>query len=523
MSPASTEERLRDVAVVGAGFGGLGTALTLAEARADVVLFEQLRYPGGCASTFTRRGRRHESGATLFSGFGEGQLMRRWIDRHGLDVPFATMDPLVELRAPDFTLAIPPDRATFLDRVVALEGVPEARARRFFAEQERVAGTLWALFAEPDLLPPFGLRELWTHARRVPAYLPLLRHVGRSLGSVLGRYGLADCAPLRTVLDAVCQITVQAGVDEVEAPFALGAMDYYFRGTGHVHGGIGVLAEELTRAIRNEGGEVRMPDAVKAIAPDRAPDNVGGWVLRSRRGTTRARKVVLNLLPQGARRLLGRAPGTLPRLDALARKVEGGWGAAMLYLTLAPGGLARPEPHHLELVVSSDAPFVEGNHLFVSVGAADERKAGPGERTATVSTHVPMDRFRALDEAGRAAYVAEVQARMRAGLASRAPELAAAIVDVMPASPRTFARFTGRDEGFVGGIPRRVGLQNYTGLVPRPVLPNLHLVGDTVFPGQSTLATALGGVKLARRLAAQLGSRRRLLPPPAEAAPRAAA
>ena len=82
----------------------------------------------------------------------------------------------------------------------------------------------------------------------------------------------------------------------------------------------------------------------------------------------------------------------------------------------------------------------------------------------------------------------------------------------LPGSPRTFERFTGRDGGAVGGVPRRAGLHHYTGMSPRPVLEGLWLVGDSVFPGQSTLATALGGVRTAARL-----TRGRVAP---EAAPR---
>ena len=88
-----------DVAVIGAGFGGLGAALSLAERGADVALLETLSYPGGCASTYRRRGCRFESGATLFSGFGEGQLFADWIARHGLDVRVDFLDPVVTLRS----------------------------------------------------------------------------------------------------------------------------------------------------------------------------------------------------------------------------------------------------------------------------------------------------------------------------------------------------------------------------------------------------------------------------------------
>ena len=63
-----------DAIVVGAGFGGLGTALSLAERGAKVRLFERLTYPGGCACTFDHDGDRFEGGATLFSGFDDEQI-----------------------------------------------------------------------------------------------------------------------------------------------------------------------------------------------------------------------------------------------------------------------------------------------------------------------------------------------------------------------------------------------------------------------------------------------------------------
>ena len=489
-----------DVAVVGAGFGGLAAALELARAGADVVLLEQLRYPGGCASTFLRGGARYESGATLFSGFAEGQLFRRWIDELELDVDFRSMDPLVELRSPSFTLAIPPEREAFLERLVALDGVPEEPTRAFFAEQRRIADALWALFDDPALLPPFDFRTVLRHARRARRYLPLLRVVGLPLVAMLRRHGLSRCQPLRTVLEAVCQISVQCGVDEVEAPFALAAMDYYFRGTGHVHGGIGQLAWALARATEAEGGELQMSNRVRAIRGDG-----DRWHIDARRGSLRADAVIANLTPHALQRLTG---ATTHRLDRLADAVETGWGAAMLYLRLEPGALPeRPEAHHLELVADELSPFTRGNHVFVSISAADEERTRAGERTATVSTHVPMAALRSADPA---AYVADVQERMIATLGRLAPEVAAATTRSMTGSPRTFERFTGRDHGYVGGIPRRAGLACYRELTNPPIWPGLWMVGDTVFPGQSTLAAAIGGLEAARSVCRHGGLRSEL-------------
>src|SRR4051812_33265459 len=86
-----------DVAVIGAGFGGLGAAVELARRGARVVLCESLTYAGGCASTFHRRGYAFEAGATLFSGFAPDQLFGRWIADLALPVTVDLLDPIVEL------------------------------------------------------------------------------------------------------------------------------------------------------------------------------------------------------------------------------------------------------------------------------------------------------------------------------------------------------------------------------------------------------------------------------------------
>ncbi|MEM9195561.1 MAG: FAD-dependent oxidoreductase [Myxococcota bacterium] len=482
-------ENLYDVAVIGAGFGGLGAALSLAEAGAKVVLLERLRYPGGCASTFTRGGVEYESGATLFSGFGEHQLFRHWIDKHGLDVHIDVPDPMVELRTPGFRLPISPVRERLVDALVALSPPDETALRRFFRYQRSIADSLWELFDRPELLPPFGLSSFGVHLGRVHRYAPLLQIVGRPLATAVRRFGLAECAPLRTFLDAVCQITVQAPAGEAEAPFALAAVDYFHRGTGHVRGGIGQLASALVRAIQTLGGEVRMPDEVKAIEPSE-----GGYRLHTRKGELAARAVVANLLPASLNQMLG---GTNRSLDTLSKDVRKGWGACMLYRTVPVDAVRRKDAHHLELVGDAAAPFIEGNHVFCSISGADEtHRAGESLRTVTVSTHIRMPNGSAPGEET----VTATQATMRNTIRSLAPELDS-FEREMSASPRTFERFTGRPHGFVGGIPKTAGLQNYRDIGLRNVAPRLFLVGDSTFPGQSTLATAVGGVKVAAHLA----------------------
>ncbi len=468
--------------VVGAGFAGIAAALTLAERGARVLLCEALKYPGGCASTFTHHGWDFETGATLFSGFGPGQLMRQWIDRHRLDVGFSVLDPMITLKTPEWTLAVPPDRDELVRRLVDLTGAPPDRLASFFDEQGAIADTLWALFDDPTLLPPLDARALVRHLGRAPSYLPLLRHVGRPLSAMVRRHRLDGVGPLRTYLDALCQITVQCSAADAEAPFALAATDYAFRGTGHVHGGIGVLARALCGAIVQLGGEVRLASRVSAIT--RAGD---GWQLTIRGETVQTRRVIANLLPDAIAALV---PTTAPRLGQLTQRLHEGWSASMRYIGLRADADLPPHPYHLQLIVDPSQPLQEGNHLFVSVGAPQPR------RTATVSTHVPVGRWMAMTAEQQASYADDLQSRISAGLARLAPELAAAEVQ-FPASPRTWERFTRRRHGCVGGVPRRVGLANYLDPGPAQVAGGLWLVGDSHFPGQSTFAAAIGGVRTA--------------------------
>ncbi len=407
-------EEIFDAIVIGAGFGGLGAAVHLAEGGARVCLLEALNYPGGCASTFRRAGRLFEAGATLFSGFGEGQLFRGLIDRLHLDVTVDFLDPVVEMRWPGQVLAVPARRDALIDRLCGLPGAPVPELSRFFAMQREVADVLWEVLDDPALLPPFTMGSLLRHAARAPRYLKLLPLLGKPLSAVLEAHGLSGFAALSTFLDALCQITIQCPAREAEAPFALATMDYYFRGTGHVRGGIGQLAWALARAVGALGGDVRFTTAARGIAKDGK-----GYVVHTRRGDVRGRTVVANLLPETVGRMLGdSAPRTLEKLTS---KVATGWGAAMLYLAAVPSGGAEG-PCHVEIVQDPGRPFIEGNHLFCSVsGPHDEGRAPAGQRTITVSTHVPMERLTALPPEEKGPYLEGIPGAMREGLARFLP------------------------------------------------------------------------------------------------------
>ena len=486
-----------DAIVVGAGFGGLGAALHLAEEGARVLVVERLQYPGGCACTFEHEGDWFEGGATLFSGFEEGQLFRSWIERHSMDVEFEHLDPPLELRTPGMSLTARRDRRALIEQFEALPGAPVKSLRRFFALQEKVAAALWPTLEDTSLLPPLTPRRALRHSVRLPRYWPLARWAGRPLWSILERYDLTGFEPLVTWLDSQCQITVQCGAREAEAPIALAALDYHHRGAVHVKGGIGRLAWGMVRAIEGLGGTVSFGAPVKRAW--RSPGE--GWVVKAGKQEHSARHVVFNALPQDASRIAGIEDSR--SLQSMGKRVDDGWSAAMLFRTVHPPVGAGPKARHIELVGDVDQPFLEGNHVFLSIGAQGEGVQDLDHRRMTVSTHISVPKLRSLDEEGQAQYVERVQGKMRDVIEQLAPEWTS-VAREFTGSARTFRRWTGRSEGLVGGIPRRAGLVHYKEVFGRRWPAGFHLVGDSVFPGQSTLAVAAGGRRVAESVLGSL-------------------
>src|SRR5207244_9592946 len=74
----------------------------------------------------------------------------------------------------------------------------------------------------------------------------------------------------------------------------------------------------------------------------------------------------------------------------------------------------------------------------------------------------------------------------------------------LPGSPVTYRRYTRRHEGLVGGFSQRSLFSSWP---PDTGLANLWLVGDSVFPGQSTAGVTAGGLRTARQVARYLDGR----------------
>lgn len=290
----------------------------------------------------------------------------------------------------------------------------------------------------------------------------------------------------------------------VHLPDGAAALDLPRRGVVHLTGGMGAIAETLAEAVRRHGGQVHYRQEVRRIVVERGRP----VVVETKRGKSFPADIVIaNLPPWNIASLLGEnAP---PRLRSFASSSPrllasfDGWGAFMVYVGLDASAIPANFPLHHQVVVRE--PMAEGNTIFLSLSPTWDKNRGPtGQRALTISSHTSLKDWWHLFEHDRTAYEARKDIyveRMLAAAEVAVPGLRDAANLILPGTPITFQRFTRRAWGWVGGFPQTSLFRTWA---PR-LAPGLWLVGDTIFPGQSTTAVGLGGLRVARTILTELG------------------
>ena len=482
-----------DVAVIGGGIAGLTAAALLARAGAAVTLFEAHNVAGGCAAFYQRAGYRFDVGATLLGGFGERGVHRRVFRHLGIECAAERLDPAMLVHVPGECVQRFGDERWIAERRRAFGVASEP----FWLAQERLADAAWDFAGRLPALPVDLSSALRTAGALRARHWPLIAAAGAQLRTILpARVPRA----LQTFINAQLLITAQTDGADADLVYAATALDLAREGTYHVAGGPGTIARLLALAVRRNGSRIAYRSAVAAIVRRRG--RVAG--VRLQDGSFVGARSVVSALPLHDTAALLEGPHPLGRRVA---RLPQHWGAFMLYAALRPGAVADDFPLHHQIVSDDALPLGEGNSVFVSLSAAGERGRAPGGgRALTISTHTGVGRWERAAAAGELpALRARYQTRLLDALERIVPGARAHMEFVEAATPLTFARYTGRFRGLVGGVPQTASLAGLRSPGHASGVAGLVLCGDTIFPGQSTVGTTLSGINAARAIAARSG------------------
>jgi C-3',4' desaturase CrtD len=490
------------IVVIGAGLGGLTAAALLARQGYSVLIADQAWVPGGCASTFKRRGFTFDVGATQVAGLEPGGIHHRIFEMLNIEPPEATFcDPACAVLLPGETQPIRVWRDP--------ERWQQERQRQFPGSEpfwqflHQLFEASWAFQSRDPVIPPRSAWDVWqTAAALRPGTLITVPHIFSTVGDALRAYGLAGDRRLKTFLDLQLKLYSQVDSDETALLYAATALGVSQspQGLFHLQGSMQMLSDRLTTALKRDGGDLRMRHRAQTIHVKNGK-TTGVTLENLKTGELTfepADHVVANVTVQNLMTLLGdHAPvGYRHRVDKLPQSS----GAFVIYLGVDAAAIPPNCPPHLQFLYDYDGPIGENNSLFVSVSQPSDGRAPEGKATIIASSFTDPNRWsRAEDyELLKKTYAEAAIAR----LAQYFNLTQNTILHQEAATPKTFERFTGRSLGIVGGIGQRVNTFGPFGFANRTPLQNLWLVGDSTHPGEGTAGVSYSALTTVQQIMA---------------------
>ncbi len=537
----STEDGKRKsrIVVIGAGIGGLTTGALLARRGYQVLVLDQAIVPGGCASTFKRRGFTFDVGATQVAGLEPGGIHKRIFDQLEVELPAATpCDPACAVFLPGEKKPINVWRNPQKWEAERQRQFP--RSERFWQLMAALFRASWKFQARDPVLPPRNLWDLWQLVSAVRLdTLITLPFTFMTVGDMLRVYGIYGDKRLKTFLDMQLKLYSQIDADETALLYAATALavSQEPQGLFHLQGSMQVLSDRLVEALEKYGGKLLMGHRVEKIHT--SSGRVTGVTICKQKTrevwTEAADEVVANVTVQNLVKLLeeGKKPEKKPESHPPLTPLKGGIqnltpplppprgeskiqnlykrrvdklpeasGAFVIYLGVDRSAIPAGCPPHLQFLYDYNGPIGENNSLFVSVSKPGDGRAPEGKATIIASSFTDAKMWwRGTKEDYqilKQKYTQEAIARLGEYF-HLTPET---IIHQEAATPRTFARFTAREQGIVGGVGQRVSTFGPFGVATRTPVKSLWLVGDSTHPGEGTAGVSYSALTVVRQIEA---------------------
>lgn len=489
------------VIIIGGGIAGLTAGSLLAHQGIEVSLLEAHSQTGGCAGTFKRGKYIFDVGATQVAGLEKGGIHERIFRYLGCSLPKS------ELLNPACVVHLGDNSGP-----IKLWHDPEqwrAERNRQFPGSEsfwnlcsQLHESNWS-FAKRD--PVLPIQNAWDFQQFSLALRP--RTIVSGLFSrltVLDLLRLCGCDKdlrLQKFLDLQLKLYSQESLDRTAALYGATVLQMAQKPLGlwHVEGSMQKMSEVLESSFIGNNGLLHLSSRVVRIST-KSSDNT--WVVDvvDQKGNANqlcGSDVIFTLPPQSLLKLMPRGSGLPLTYKERLRKLPKPSGALVLYGVVARKDLSPDCPSHIQL----DGEGL--GSLFLSISSDGDGRAPSGQATIIASVFADVDLWHKCDlknyQKNKKDALGKILQAINASL-QLAPD---SWLHTELATPRSFAKWTGRPLGIVGGVGQHPNNFGPFGLASRTPIKGLWLCGDSIYPGEGTAGVSQSALMACRQLMEQ--------------------
>lgn len=469
-----------DTVVIGAGMAGLTAAALLAKEGRSVLVIERNYLPGGCSSSYYRKGYIFESGATTLVGLDKGMPLRAVLDETGIQLDARKLEVPMQVFLPDGRMLTRfQDRDQWIEEAKRVFG--GKRMEEFWRFCFKISDFVWDSSMRYRYFPPQKIEDWFSLLTNFKLSDPwYARHAFGSTASLLKRFGLYENEAFRTFVNEQLMITAQNKMEEVNVLFGATALCYTNSGNYYLPGGMVSMVRAFTDYIVQRGGHLLLRTSVEAIVPDGE-----NYILKFGKQEITAHSVVSAIPMNNLAKLL---PEKHPiNLKASKQIIETKKLNSALQLSLVIKERLSPKCLHYQIHQPG------GGSVFLSLSSAEDRLRSPkGYRVASISTHAKTNDYFETDKQLWADQAIELL--VKRGLIKRDDLILRHV-----SGPEEWQQWTGREGGFVGGYPQFMNILPWK-MNKHQLSKNLYVCGDSVYPGQGIPGVVMNGWQAAGRL-----------------------
>jgi len=485
-----------DAIIIGSGMGGMSTAALLAKDGYRVLILEAALHPGGCSSSYPRKGYVFESGATTLIGFDENQPLRKLEDETGISIPREELHPSMKVLMGDESITRYKNRYEWIEEVVRVFGNRKGQ-KKFWNLAFDLSEVVWKVSLKNPTFPPLNIGDWFRLATsNSPKDVWVLKYALKSVKQVAEKCGIATPKFLK-FLDEQLMITAQAKSEETPFLFGAPGLTYTNYSNYYVPGGLIQMINTIKIFVEQKGGALHTKEAVIEVTRDGKE-----FLVKTKKDNLYKAPIVVSNIPIWNMKEITK-DSMKNYFEAEAKNFDKAWGAITMGIATSdtyPDDLSIH--HQIHLNSGAKVPFTISESIFVSMSKkGDEERAPKGERTLNISCHASPETWFDMTEDEYQRNKKMVHDFILSTLKEKLPGFANAEIKLADtATPVSWENWVYRKKGRVGGIPQSMARSLLNWTQNQTPFKGFYLVGDTTYPGQGIPGVTLSGINVYYRV-----------------------